>query len=187
VYKECPQLLNRIKSYSSDRKSYGKWTVSSRQTIDLLSSPVNSLLRIGEHEEALKLVMEAKSPNDILNSPAVRRAKAKVNDDIKKIISNINHVEFQNLVVVPYYSDYKMSGYVSATLGDTFDGKTILAFNIKDGRGSIRGKLCHYWRDRFKDEKGFDYVNINGHPKACGCSIKVNAETFIEDLTKLLN
>ena len=182
VFKSCPALLNKIKT--SAYQSYGKWKFGSYYVYKLLSSPVNSLLRKGDYDNALRLVIESKTPYDIINDEIAQQAKSDVRAEFEKAVKNCEQVEFNNLCVIIFYSKYRLGGYIASALGDSFDGKTIIAINRgRDGHGSIRGELALYWKERLKP---LEYFQADGHPGFLGCRCKKNPSVFLDDLTEML-
>ena len=150
----------------------------------LLSSYVNAHLRKSEFVEALNLVNYSTNPLSVLHSLKAKAAKASVKSEFEKIVKNSRSYEFENLVIFFYNSDFRMSGYVASSLQNSFSGKTIIALDEGKGRGSLRGDLAYYWKDRLKH---LEYLTIDGHAGFCGVSCTVNSETLIEDIIKTLN
>lgn len=181
IYKQCPQLLNQLKT--SAYQSYGKWKLGYYPIYKLLSSPINALLRKGDFDNALKLITEAQSPNDIIYNPEAIKAKEAVRSEFEGIVRNCESYDYQHLNIIIYYSKWRMSGYVASALQSSLDNKTVIAINRRDGHGSMRGDLTLYWADKFKH---LGYVKTMGHPGFFGFQIKKNVQTFIEDVTKVL-
>jgi len=184
IFKQEPSLLNQLKT--SAYQSYGKWKLSYYPIYKLLSSPINAFLRKGDFDDALRLITEAKKPVDIIYNREAIKAKAEVRSEFEKCVKNCDSYDFQNLNLILFYSDFRMSGYIASALQNSLEGKTIMAINKKNGRGSLRGDLAIFWRDRFKDVDGFEYLVCDGHAGFMGATLKVNHEIFVEDLTKLL-
>lgn len=180
IFKECPALLTPTKTYAGE--SYGKWKFSYFPTYKLLSSPINSLLRKHMFDEAIELITEAKQPRDIIKNPKALTAKKDCKDERNKIMASCDIKTFKNLNVVIFYSDYRMSGYIASVVNGATD-TTTMCINSRTNRGSLRGDLALYWKERLS---GLKYLNIDGHPGFMGASITVNTETLVEDVIKLL-
>jgi len=181
VFDSCPQLLTKIKT--SSYSSYGKWKIGYYPVYKLLSSYVNSFLRIGKHDDAINLISYSQSPINILHSSKAIVAKIEVKKDFENIVKTCDSYQFENLAVFIFNSDFRMTGYVASALQDSVEGKPIIAINRKDGSGSLRGDLAYYWRDKLKH---LEYITVDGHPGFCGLTCTANPDTFIEDLIKLL-
>ena len=149
----------------------------------MLSSPINRLLKSGQPEEAIRLITEAKTPNDIMKDRKALQAKDLLKKERDSILGSCDVIPFNNLNVVLFYSKYRMQGEMASVI-EGFNSTTTLAINTQSGRGSLRGELALYWKERLKPIK---YLHIDGHPGFMGANIgKTNKETFVEDLTNLL-
>lgn len=181
IFDECPELLIKVKT--SSYKSYGKWSIGSYPVYRLISSPINAFLRKHQFTDALNLVRYSQKPTNILHSIKAQAAKRDVAMEHENIIKTANMYEFDNLVVFIFNSDFRMTGYIASSMGDTFSGKAIMAINRKDGFGSLRGDLAYYWRDKLKH---LEYLTLDGHPGFCGLNLTVNPDTFVEDIIKVI-
>lgn len=180
VYNECPALLSKWKIGS--KLEYNKWKVSYLPIYKLLSSYINSLLRTNQFAKALDLIKTAENPLQILLDPDTIKAKALVRAELENIMRTCKSYNFDDISVFIYYSDLRMSGYIASTMQNSLD-KTILAINAKDGRGSLRGDLSLYFKDKLNK---LDYVEIDGHPGFMGITVSLNIDKFISDLEKIL-
>jgi len=149
----------------------------------MLSSPVNSFLRIKQGQKALELLQQAQQPMDIITDEKAKSAKEEVKKEHNSILKSCESVDFKDLAVVIFNSNYRMSGYMATTIQEMVGDKTVIAINKKDGHGSMRGELALYWEGRLKH---LDYVKMGGHPGFYGFQISKPADVFIEDLTELL-
>ena len=180
VFDTCPTLLSKVKT--SAYQSYGSWKMSYYPVYKLLSSYVNSHLRRGENKEALDLVKFSQNPINVLSSTKAQKSKSYVKSSFENCIKSCNSYEFDNLAVFIFSSeDVRLSGYIASTMQSALSGKTVLALNRMSGRGSLRGDLAYYWRDKLKH---LEYLIIDGHPGFCGVSCTVNPDTLVEDLMK---
>jgi len=185
VYDSCPELLMNIKT--SAYSSYGNWKINTFPTYKLLSSPVNALLRKGEYQKALNLVQYSEKPMNIINSVDAGKAKYDVKKELEDsktgIMVRSDIYNLENLTVILFNSEYRMSGYVATVLNNAMNGKTVMAINRKNSRGSLRGDLAFYWRDKLKP---LEYLICDGHPGFCGLTCTINPDTLIEDILKMM-
>ncbi len=184
IFNSCSQLLNRVKTSTNWNEHTFKWHLNYYLVYKLLSSPINSYLRIKQFDKALALLTSAETPMDIINDEGAKQAKAEVKKEYTSIIKNCESFDYANLNVILFQSNYRMSGYIATTVQEMVGDKTVIAINKKDGHGSMRGELALYWQEKLKP---LEYVVANGHPGFMGFQLKgVNSERFLEDLTKLL-
>jgi len=183
LYKQEPQLLYKIKTYSA--MSYGSMHISYYPVYKLLSSYVNSLLRIRKHKEALELLAFSQRPLDIINHPEANEAREKVREEVKRIMTNCELFNLKDIHVIIFESDYKLTGYLATVLEASKDiaGSTAIAINRKDGSMSVRGDLADYIQMLVKD---LPYVQIDGHAGFKGGKLNVNPHIFIDELSKRL-
>ena len=179
IHEMCPQLRSQYKTSS---KYYYKWNVNYFPTYKLLSSPINSLLRIGKMDSAVKLITESKNPLDILNNVEANEAKEFCKKERDKLIHSSKSYDFSDLAIFIFESDIRMSGYLASVMQNALN-KTVICINSKSGRGSLRGDLSLYYRDKLKH---LDYLIIDGHPGFMGVSITENPDVFIYDLIDII-
>jgi hypothetical protein len=181
VFEECPELLSKWKT--SCYQSYGKWKVSYYPMYKLMSSGVNALMRKAEFDKAMNVLKFNETPTDLLTDSTVIKAKAEVSTEFEYIMRHCKSYEIDhNLAVFVYNSDVRMSGYVASAMQGSLD-KTVIAVNGRDGRGSLRGDLALYYRDKLKI---LDYLVLDGHPGFMGLNISVKPEIFVNDLVRVL-
>jgi len=180
VFKECPKLLTKVKTSAYKDKYTGKWKQNYFLLYKLLSSGINSLLRIHNLDAALELVKNAKSPEDIITNKLVKQAKAKVRAEYDAIMSSCQIYNFDNLLLYIYESNYRMAGYI-ATVQNQEESTTVLAINKTDGSGSLRGDLALYWREVLKD---LGYLEIDGHPGFMGARLTDTPSVLVDALSK---
>ena len=177
VFETCPELLTKIKT--SSYQSYGKWKTSYFPAYKLLSSGINALLRLSDFDTALNIIKHVESPIDLLNNQTIKLAKARVKAEFERIMREQQSYEFDNLIVCLFRSDIRMSGYVSSSL-NSVDGTTIMAINLNSMRGSMRGELASYWKEKLKK---LNYIAIDGHASAMGVQLHSDPKKLIEDLS----
>jgi len=180
IFNECPQLLSRMKT--SAGMYYGKWKINYYPLYKSLSSHVNSLLRKSEFEKAINLIRFSDTPLNIVTSSDAITAKREVKDEFEKIIKTSKSYDFEDIAIFVFNSDFRMSGYIASAMQHSLD-KTIMAINMRTGRGSLRGDLALYFKDKMKD---LEYLYIDGHPGFMGLSITVNPDVLIYDLIDIL-
>jgi len=183
IFETEPQLLYKVKTYAY--QSYGSWQLAYYPLYKLLSSLVNSLIRIGQFEDAINLVRFAERPMDIYHSPIAQEARGKVRDEVKRVMSSCDIINLRDVHVVIFDSEYKLTGYIASLIESSKDtyGSTIIAINRMDGSLSVRGDLALYIKSKID---GLPYIEIDGHPGFMGGRIKQNPYKFIDDLAKLL-
>jgi hypothetical protein len=182
VFKETPSLLMRVKTSAYNK--YGRWSINYFPLYKLLSSGINSLLKKGELESAWNLIKFADKPLTLYNSQDANLAKNDIRNEVKTAITDSDQQEFNNLVVVGYYSKYRLSGHIASVIHSSLnDTKTVLAINKRNGALSMRGELSHYYKDILST---FDYIEIDGHRVAMGGKLRKNYVEFMEDLHNLL-
>jgi len=186
VFESCPRLLVPHKTWGG-AKNYGKdVALYFYPTYKMLSSPINRLLKTGNSDGALRLITEAKSPIDILEDKEAGVAKTTLKKERDIILRDCDVKKFNNLNLVLFYSKYRMQGEVASII-EGIDNITTLAINVESGRGSLRGELALYWKEKLK---GLEYLNIDGHPGFMGASLdmkKKNPEGLVDDLISLLS
>lgn len=178
-----PQLLYKVKTFAY--QSYGSWQLTYSPLYKLLSSLINSLMRIGNYEEALNIIRFAERPMDIYHSQIAQDARDKIREEIKRIMSSCDIINLRDVQVVIFDSDYKLTGYVASLIESSKDtsGSTIMAINRVDGSISIRGDLALYIKSKVSS---LPYIEIDGHPGYMGGRIRHNPYKFLDDLGKLL-
>ena len=180
IFELTPALLDNWKT--SAGQYYGKWKINYYPVYKMLSSHINALLRKSEFEKALNLLRFSESPVSILTSPDAKKAKAEVKAEFENIIKSCKSYDFKDLGVFIFHSEYRMSGYIASSMQGA-QGKTVIAINALNGRGSLRGDLALYFKHKLSK---LDYINIDGHPGFMGLSINVNPDILVEDLEKIL-
>lgn len=181
VFVEHPSLMRRIKT--SARQNYGRWSVNEMPIYKLMSSGINSLMRKGDYDTALNLIKYSDSPTMLYESEDIRIAKEEINNNIKLCILDSSMFYYDNLLVIIYYSKYRMSGYVASVLEGASNGMTVMAINKRNGSLSLRGDLATYYRDILKP---LDYLDIDGHVKYMGGKLSENYHRLIKDLDDIL-
>jgi len=181
VFEECPMLMTPIKT--SAYQSYGNWKINTYPLYSLLSSCMNSFLRKYDYESAIYAMKFCQSPIELYNLPDVQIAKREVKSDYETCIKDAEIYEFGGLVVVIFSSKFRMSGYISSSLSNTFNGKTIMAINEKTGSVSLRGTLSPYYKHKLSS---LDYLTLDGHNMYMGGKLHKNPSVLINDLATLL-
>lgn len=169
LFTEYPQLLQYTKTWSGI--NYGKIKMSFAPNYLMLSSAINSFCRVKKYKEALKLIEQAETPRDILEDSQVIKYKSMVDDEYKKIISNMKVYSRLNgnVILAIFSSDFRMSGYIAAKL-NADSMSTVIAINEKSGSVSVRGVLAEYIKYILEPYK--DIIEIDGHKLAMGGKCK---------------
>ena len=183
IFDSEPQLLYKVKTYAFHH--YGSWQLAYYPLYKLLSSLVNSIIRIGDFENAINLVRFAERPLDIYHSEIAQEARNKVRDEVKKVMSSCDIINLKDVHIVIFESDYKLTGYIASVVEASKDtyGSTIMAINRRDGSLSVRGDLALYIKEKLEK---LPYIEIDGHPGFMGGKIKYNPYAFIDELAKLI-
>jgi len=196
VWKEFPILL-QLRNTSTWTKYGGgnsnKTFWSAFPLHFLLSSPINSLCRVGKQEDAYTLLKVSQSPLQLITHPDVLRAKNKVRVETESAIKGSTMMQYDiskgyGLMLILYDSPLRISGRICASLmGEPqYSGYTIMAINRKDGRGSMRGTLCNFARGIMEDN--FDYIHADGHGIAQGITCeRAKVNSFMYDLHEVMN
>ena len=181
IFRLCPVLLKSVNTTSYYQ--YSKLRVNTIPVYKELSSAINSFLRKSEFENATNLLRYAESPMDIVTSEDVKLAKEDIRKEFSRIVSTMETIDFDDLVVVLFESKYRMSGYVASALSSAFGYKTMMAIDTKSGSLSLRGDLALYIKDKLKP---LEYLDIDGHPGFMGGRLRKNPNILISDLVNLL-
>jgi hypothetical protein len=100
---------------------------------------------------------------------------------VERCIKDSEIYNYGNLVIVIYYSKYRLSGYIGSVLESTLNGKTVMAINKRNGSLSLRGDLANYYQDTLRD---IENLTIDGHVKYMGGKYKDNYQKLIKELNK---
>jgi hypothetical protein len=138
-------------------------------------------MRKKEYESALNLLKYADNPFMILNSEDANIAKSDMRQAVERCIKDSEIYNYGNLVIVIYYSKYRLSGYIGSVLESTLNGKTVMAINKRNGSLSLRGDLANYYQDTLRD---IENLTIDGHVKYMGGKYKDNYQKLIKELNK---
>lgn len=154
-------LLDRT---GSIYQSYGKFNMYDFPVYLMLSSGVNGLCRIGNPMMALKVVMNAKDPLDVLENPAVVDAKEVVKKETARIFKDYNKFIMvgSNVIVYPFSTQMRLTGLVASKLAGNKNDKTIIVVNQADKGMSMRGHLADYIGRQLQD-KGWTTGGHSGY------------------------
>jgi len=180
IFRDNPILLRRVNT--KIYQSYGKWSVNTIPIYKVLSSYVNAMLRLHKYDETLKLIRDAKSPTDIYMSEEAIKAKEELHFEFESSLKNADILEFENLIVVSFISDARLTGYIASVLNSA-TGKTILAVNQKTGKLSMRGDLAGYYRDILNIYPFFD---LDGHAGYMGGKTTKLGKDFFNAISSIL-
>jgi len=180
IFRDFPSLLKRVNT--KIYQSYGKWSVNTIPMYKVLSSYINALLRLHKYDEALKLITESKTPFDIYMSNEAVKAKEDLHFEFENALKNADVLEFENITVVLFTSDARLTGYIASVLNSA-SGKTILAVNQKNGKLSIRGDLADYYKELLNI---FPFMEIDGHAGYMGGKTTKLGKDFLNTISSIL-
>jgi len=132
----------------------------------LLSSLVNSACRINKAEVAFTELLNAKSPMQLFNSEILNKCKEDVKRAYNKIISEAIMMQQGDILLVEYYDDYRMEGYVASSVytSGTVDALCVIAHNLQSGAFSIRGDLTNLVMELLREQG----IETGGHAGFAG-------------------
>ena len=167
-WKACPELLATARSMSAPRRSLSDDRVyPTRYPIyRLLSSPVNSLAKIGKPEVAFERLLSCKTPMDVLRDNVFKLAGKELDVEVAKAYrtSRDNAIDFGSIVYWEIESGCAIEGELAAKTMDT-SHQTCIVYNSQRRKGSIRGDLCKYIQALLPE------INIGGHAIAMGFNV----------------
>ena len=177
VWEMNPILLEE---YGGIGSSYGEIRVWSRPLFHLLSSPINSLCRINDPAEAIRVLKASNSPLDLLLAKSVSDAKEKIAKDRKQVLEDYPLIKFRTVNLLVFESPTRLEGILSSELeGKT--GKVTLVINkaTVPARFSLRGAYASLIAERLTKIG----AEVGGHEAWMGGSIRdFNLEKLIEAL-----
>lgn len=179
IFFKFPGLLK--KAQTSIRQTYGEYKINFIHQYKLLSSPVNALCRVEKEKDAFKLVLNAKTPEEILSDEEAKNAKNIINIEVQNALNNSVGYKYRDLHVVIFNSDFSIGSQIAQKLSNDTDD-VILAINKYNGELSMRGDLAMFFKDIIS--KNLEYVEMGGHPGYIGGKIK-NIDKLISDLDEL--
>lgn len=181
-------------SYSSLWKDYDTWSLKSNvlPAYKLISSPVNAMARVGNEQMALEKVYNAEKPEDLIYDSDAVECKQNVRKEFKRIVKGVGKVgqkrkgsrkmyEWNDIIYVPFRSDYRISGYIGAQVHDDMD-KTVLSLNLERGKGSVRGDLTNMVAEALKQHD----FHVGGHGGACGVTIDSSRDDELLEVLRSL-
>ena len=177
VFAEFPNLLSHVANYySKSNKTF------SYPLYNALSSLINAPCRNGKPDVAFEVLLEAKTPYDILANEVLNSNKTALNAKFNKAVNNCNIFDIgKNLRYVKYSSSAKLGGRLGYKLNDGNDNLTLIILNTNSNTMSIRGHLSAYLCYKFE---GDDNVKVGGHLGFAGGKVKDLAD-FESKLFKL--
>jgi len=122
-----------------------------------ISSPINSMCRMGDVMGAYKLLRSAKSVRDVINNPVAIRAVKKIDEEVKRIFSTSDPPiieQVKHVAIVQIESEYSIAGRIATELYNSEPYLTFVVINTKHREVSVRGILTKYITDRLS-EKGY--------------------------------
>lgn len=162
IFDMFPSLLDEVLYVYSGEVKFGL------PRYKLLSSGINSLMRLGNHDYALRLLYNAKRPEQLLLDEEANKARDMIRNEYNKVLRNAHFVKLTNCIVyVEFESSVDITGRLATDYADRL-GCTVIAYNIANGKVSIRGDLA-LWIVKRLNEKG---IEAGGHPGFCGANLE---------------
>jgi len=156
--------------------SYNKITSRTYPIYSLITSPINSLCRIGEPIEAFKAVRNASSPYDLLDSEYLKDAVSLVQKEEQRIFNNKPSLTVKNNIAYTVIeSKYYIASRIASLLSRSFPNLTLIVINRTNKEISIRGVYTSYICNKLV-ESGF---KAGCHPGFGGCTL--GEDQTIED------
>ena len=147
----------------------------------LLSSGINSLMRVGNYEYALNLLYHAKRPDDLIFNEEAEKARNTIANECYKIAKNSKFVKLgNNIVYLEFESNLDVTGRIASEWQDKL-GYTVVAYNITKGKLSIRGDLALWVAGKLRAAG----VNVGGHPGYVGGELEPGV-SLIDKLRSVL-
>jgi len=163
IWKSCPSLLDMELITSEYKNQLSTFQIPKYK---LLSSPVNAACRLGFPDIALKSLIKATKPDDILHDETLLSAKAKLKGIMSGVIKNTNPIDLGHIVLWIYDSSARLSGWL-ATRIEQSTHKTAVVVNKSTGSMSIRGDLALLVVEKL-NKSG---IPAGGHPGFSGGNI----------------
>jgi len=175
IFDMFPSLLDEVLYV------YGGELKFSLPRYKLLSSGINSLMRLGKHEYALRLLYYAKRPVQLLFDEEANRAREMIRNEYNKVLRNAQFVKLtNNIVYIEFESEVDVTGRLATDYGDRL-GCTVVAYNAANGKVSIRGDLA-LWVVKRLNDRG---IEAGGHPGFCGANLEPGTN-FIDILREVV-
>jgi len=183
IWDHYPELLEG--RASSVTTSYGNLRFWTTPIYKLLSSCVNSMCRLGNAVDAVKIVMRARTPEEIVSNPAmindintIRTEESRIFKElvIKEISSSVVYVEFK--------SPYWMVGRIASRLMYNNSNCTFVVVNKEKNTLSIRGDLASWIGTKLAGEN----FKVGGHPGYYGGTLDTNhsVDDLLDSLRRMV-
>ena len=153
-----------------------------------VSSPINSLCRIGTPAKALDVVLKSNNVRDIINNPTAQLAQKEVSIEENRVLTDSNNpvtVEtIGNFNIVTYKSKFNIAGRIGANLAKGDRNSTYIIINEITKEASVRGIMTIYLTNRL-NEVGY---LAGGHAGFGGITLLHTQSTseLIKDLRTIL-
>jgi hypothetical protein len=189
IFKNHPELLQNVSYVSCD--TYGKPRVwNDLPTYLSLSSGLNALSRLGQATESIRILLESKSPIDIISNPILKAAK----NDITKIIKNTlsrndtYSIDLGWIVILVYSpegnpeTDFipKIEPTIAYKFHQEVGQRTSLIINAKTGKMSGRGACIEFASYKLK-ESG---IEVGGHKGYMGGDLRGHKPEEVIEILK---
>ena len=175
IFDMFPELLDEILWVREGKVSF------TLPRYKLISSGINSLMRVGNYEYALNLLYHAKRPDDLIFNEEAEKARNTIANECYKIAKNSKFVKLgNNIVYLEFESNLDVTGRIASEWQDKL-GYTVVAYNITKGKLSIRGDLAMWVGQKLRAAG----VNVGGHPGFMGGELEPGV-SLIDKLRSVL-
>jgi len=167
IWERFPELLDE---YHFTNYSYGSVKGGSYTLYKLLSSGINNLCRVNHPEIAVRILKNAESPLDLIRDQSIREAREIVEKELKRVFEEGFLLEVGKILYFEFSSDLNITSRV-ATLLWKRDDTTVIVYNRRLGKGSVRGVLSTLIQKKLED-----VVPVGGHAGYMGFRIEPDTE-----------
>lgn len=188
VFKEHPALLSKESWFSWEKDEADEISLSLPQ-YKLLSSPINAASRLGLHSTAFEILLNAKSPADILFNKTLNLCKTKQKAEVSRVKNTWGKITPRPLVIKDLFmlvvvdSELPVQGMIATAIESKNEELTVIAINRNIGALSIRGTFSNVVSEAIADI-GCD---SGGHSSAMGGALPDKKPNEIYDeMVKLL-
>lgn len=153
-----------------------------------VSSPVNSLCRIGTPAKALDIVLRANSVRDVIENPTAKLAQKEVSIEEARVLGDSNNPVTTEVIgnfnIVRYKSKFNIAGRIGANLSKGDRNSTYVIINDVTKESSVRGVMTLYLTEKL-NEVGY---LAGGHAGFGGITLLPTQSTdeLVIDLRRIL-
>jgi len=149
----------------------------------ILSSLINAPCRLNTPETSFHILMQARSPLDILNNSTLQEKRKTISKITKNARSEgVISVLPKNVVLLAFESMYGIQGRLASALASEYH--TAIALNEYNGNFSVRGALANLIRQIL--EKYPEDFHVGGHEGFLGGKVLTDPKQLSKVLVKEL-